>query len=356
MGIIGVMTSLLVAALLIACRPAAAQSSITVKGLDVYRSSSLTAAGVLSGAQPELAAFLHARSEASKRALEEKIRGLGPVSSVRVYYGEYADGAQKTAYVTIDVVDAADVAQRDAFARAPAGRLADPGGVLEYWRRYSDLGDSLFRAGKLSIAERPECPGLYCSWGSSTPELAALEKALHSGAAAHKDELRAVASGDADPRRRAAALFALSYNPDGKTVVDSCLNALRDPSEDVRGAGLQILSDIALYHKSFFIDAGRVIPVLDDPSTAVRAKALAVVSGLSGNRSYRTYLASRATPALLGLLRLLQPANHDLAYTALATVSQQSFGERDYDSWSRWVATHATEPAPVPGISARPLP
>ncbi len=360
------MTSLLAAALLLACRLAAAQPTVSVKGLDVYRSQAVTAEGISSAAREELMLFLRLRSEnrrgseesiqRAKAALEAKIRGLGALSSARVYYGEYSDGKQKTAYITVDAVDAADVGSRLAFSRAPAGRASDPGGALDLWRRYSDLGESLFRQGQLSLADRPECPGLYCSYGSSTPDLAALEKKLLAAAATHKDELRAAAANDADPRRRAAAVFALSYNPDGKAVVDSCLAALRDPSEDVRSAALQVLADVALYHKSFFIDAGRVIPVLDDPSTAVRAKALAVISGLSGSGSYRTFLASRAAPALLGLLRLLQPANHDLAYTALATLSQQSYGERDYAAWERWVETHASSAAATAGVTAQPLP
>lgn len=350
----------------LAARPAAAESSVTVKGLDVYRSQTLDAKGVYSAAQPELSQFLRLRRsnrrgdeaaiQRAKEALEAKIRGLGAVSSVKVFYSEYADGAQKTAYVTVDAVDAADVAARTAFDRAPAGHEGDPGGALDAWRRYAELGESLFRQGQLSLADRPECPGLYCSYGSSTPELSALQKRLVAAAVSHRDELRAAASSDADPRRRAAALFALAYSPDGKLVVEASLNALRDPAEEVRGAGLQVLADVALYHKSFFIDSSRVIPVLDDPSASVRSKALAVIQALSGNNSYRTYLASRASPALLALLKLLQPANHDLAYTALASLSGQSYGERDYGAWAGWVETHASTPQEVPGVTTFPLP
>ena len=333
-----------------------------VKGFDVYRSGALNAASARDAGGAILDSFVRARIshrkgnqkvEARLKAeAEAKLKKAAGLPFVSITVADYQTSAERTWFVTVDAVDAADAKARLPFRAAPTGTTADPDGLLASWQRYSDLGDGLSQKGLLDASEHPSCPGFFCLWGPRTPELKTLEQTLVAGAASQKAALTKVLKEDADAKKRAAALFVLSYLPDGKAVVDLCDDALLDPSEDVRSAALQVLSEIALYHKPVFLDVNKLIPALDYPTVSDRAKALSVLVGLADNPSYKPQVLARATPYLLGLLRLRQPANHDLAFTLLSMLSGQTYDQRDYDSWRKWVETQAKGAAEVPGVSA----
>jgi hypothetical protein len=255
-----------------------------------------------------------------------------------------------SAYVVIDVVDSKDAAERMPFRAAPADKIPDPDGVLSLWRDYSETGRGLMREGKIPT-DRPKCPSYFCLWGPVTPELDVFEKKLFTAVLTHQAFVRDAANRDADPSNRAAALYVLAYSTSGRVVADQMVSALWDPSPEVRGAALQVLADVALYHPEITIEAPKVIAALDFPTTLERARALAVIVGLSHNPTYLPYVLTRATPHLLALLKLQEPSNHDLAFTLLTTLSKESYGRRDYKSWEAWVATQSstsTAPSPLP--------
>ena len=123
--------------------------------------------------------------------------------------------------------------------------------------------------------------------------------------------------------------------------------ALEDPSEVVRGSALQVLSDITLHHSSVPVDVDRIISALDYPATSDRSKALGVLVGLKVNSpDDRAYLAARASPHMLDLLRMSQPCVHDMAFTLLRILSQETFGQRDYAAWGRWISAQKSPPPP----------
>lgn len=339
----------------------AAESTATLKGLDIYRSEQIDLAKLEAKAGGIIRGYARMRADGrpaikksadnAKARAENELRSAGSFAYLDLYYSPYISSAERSAYITLDVVDEKDRKTRMPFRAAPTGALVDPEGLIAAWSEYSALGDRLVREGRLDLSERPACPGFYCSWGSATPELAALEKKFPKGAFDDKKLLMGVLSKDADPKKRAGALFVLSYSPDGKEVADAALSALEDPAVEVRFAGLQILSDLALYHKGVFIDPARLLPALDYPSTPERSRALGVLVGLAENPVYRPYLIDHAGPRLLELLRLQQPSNADLAFTVLSLLSKETYGRRDYDAWSKWLfQQRSTTPvaAPVP--------
>jgi hypothetical protein len=350
-----------IAALLLWPSLAFAQSTTTVKGLDVYRSRRLDAAKVRETAGPLLDSYLRTVVENRrgtekaaarlKAQVEDTLRRASGAAFLSLFVGRYVTSAERTAYLTVDVVDPEDAAARMPFRAAPRGQAPDPDGLLAAWQQYDAAGDALVRAGQIDGSVHPSCPGFYCLWGSGSPELAALEKKMSAGAPARKDMLLKVLKEDADARKRAQALFVLSYLPDGKQVADLCLDSLADPAEEVRAAALQILSDVALYHKSVLVDLSKILPALDFPTVSDRAKALSVMIGLSDNPAYKTLVMTRGTPYLLGLLRLRQPANHDLAFTLLSTLSSQTIGQRDYAGWNAWIKSQNSAAREVPGVS-----
>lgn len=352
---------LLAAGLALLPAPAWAQSTATFKGVDLYRSNSVTAEQVEQKVSPLLQSYLRLRNdgrpgvlknaEKAKADIEAALKGLGEFAYAAMYYGEYITSGEHTAHVTFDVVEAKDAKARMPFKPAPAGSVKDPEGLLAAWQQFSELGEALLKKGELPTGHE-SCKAYYCLWGASTPELKALERRFVEGAPRAKKELLEVLAKEADPRNRAAAVSLLSYLPEGKEVVDFMQAALEDPAEEVRGVALQALSDIALYHKSMFLEVQKIIPALDFPTVSDRSKALGVLVALSDNPSYRPYVLSRATPQLAALLRMRQPIIHDLAFALLTMLSKESYDRRDYKAWDDWVAAHASA-ATVPSPPGR---
>jgi hypothetical protein len=346
---------------------ASAASSATVKGTDIYRSPSLTLDKINSEIQGRLYSYLALRTqrkrgvekpaERIKAEIEDMLTKKFGLAYVEVNYNEYATSAARTAYVTYDVVEKADAAARMPFRGAPKSKTLDPEGLLAAWQQFTAAGDALVREGKLDSSNRPNCPGHYCTYPATTPELAQLEKRIAAGVLGNRKLLDEARLNDADASKRAAAVYVLSYLPDGKEAAAAATEALTDPSAEVRSAGLQVLSDIALYDKAVLIDLGKLIAVLDYPAVSDRTKALSVVVGLVDNPAYRPLILQRALPSLLALLRLKQPSNHDLAFTVLSTLSQENYGRRDYAAWTKWAEKQSSGPvAELPGVSVDDAP
>lgn len=328
--------------------PALAQSTATLRGLDVYRSSVLTPAKAREMFGRKISEIVSLRNqrrpaatekaELLRRSIEKEAAGIPGVAYAGLTISEHFTSVDHAMYVTFDIVDEAD-RDRLAFSPVPKRNAMDPEGLLAAWKSYYEIGSSMARRGQMPV-DRPDCPGFYCLWGGVTPELDVLQKKFISGAASKERELRTVLVHEADPDRRSAALFVLSYGTRGEKVVESCLTALKDPSPVVRGAGLQILADIINHRKDLRVDADKVVPLLDDPSGSVRGKTLGLLVPMVDDEAQGKKILS-AAPRLLGILKLSEPRSHDLAYTVLGQLSKKAFDRRDFASWEKWVAENA---------------
>jgi hypothetical protein len=333
----------LAALLLAALAPAGrAQSAATLRGVDVYRSAVLSAPQAKRRYGAELQAYVRLRNaqepaadrkaEALRRRIAARVAALKGVAWADLTVTEHVTPQDDSLYAVFDVVDRADAA-RLAFAPAPRARLADPGGLLAAWRRYSALGESLARAGTIGFA-RPDCPGFYCLWGG-TPALDAAQREFVAGAAARGAALRRVSREDADGAARADALFVLSYGTDGRALVALCRGALKDPDARVRGAALQILADVANNHARIPIALEDVLPRLDDPDVSVRVKTMGLLVPLAGRPGYRAVMMT-AAPRLAALAGVEQPETSDLAYTLLGMLSGKDYPRDDLAAWRKW--------------------
>ncbi|OGR87855.1 MAG: hypothetical protein A3J74_06255 [Elusimicrobia bacterium RIFCSPHIGHO2_02_FULL_57_9] len=348
---------LLAVLFLAACRPASAAGDVKFQGMDIYRSEAVTVEQIERHAGGMIKNYMRLRAQDRKESvkvaerlrpqIETRARQLGKFAFLKFHYGEYVTSAERTAYVTFDIVDAKDAKERMPFRPIPARHLKDPNGLLAAWRQYSDLGVALMKQGLIST-DRPTCPAFYCPRGTATPELAAFERRFAEAVPIDKALLLEVLKNEADPHKRAAALYLLSYLKDGKEVLRIMMMGLDDPGEDVRAAAMQILADISLNYKSLFMEVNRIIALLDYPTVSDRSKSLALLVSIADNPVYRPYIMSRATPYLVRLLKMNQPSHHDLAYTLLAMLSQETYDRRDYSSWEKWVSKQiiATTPAP----------
>ena len=347
MAIMAAMTTLLLSLLLCAA-PARAQSTATLRGLDVYRSVALTPAQAraLYGERLNQHVFLrnqhraasNEKAEALRKQIEAEVAKLPGVAYAALTVSEYFTSVDHAMYATFDIVDENDRG-RLAFYPPPKKTIPDPDGLIAAWKSYYDIGSALSKRGEMPV-DRPDCPGFYCLWGAATPELGKLQDKFIGGALTKEKELRAVLAYDADGDKRAAALFVLSYGSRGEKVVESCLTALKDPVSAVRGAALQILADIINHRKDLRVDADSIVPMLDDPSVSVRGKTLGLLVPLIDDSSQRKKILA-AVPRLIDILKLSEPGSHDLAFTVLGQLSQKSFDRRDYASWEEWAKTSA---------------
>lgn len=334
--------------LVVAALPARAQSTATLRGVDVYRSTILSEDALRAKFGSKLREFVTLRNvrrpaadekaEEIRRAIELEVAKTPGVKSVTLTMSEYYTSVDHAIYATFEVVDAGD-AGRLAFLPRPTRTLADPDGLLAAWKSYHETGTALSRQGRMSL-ERPACPGFYCSWGASTPELDALQKKIAAGADPREKDLRAVLAGDASDERRAAAVLVLSYGSRPEKVIEAAQLALKDSSHLVRGAGLQILADIANHRKDLRIDLDKILPLLDDPVSAVRGKAMGLLVPMTDDKAAFKRMMFSA-PRLVALLKLRQPDNHDLAFTLLGMLSRQSYDGRDYAKWEAWASRAA---------------
>lgn len=343
------MASFLPSALLLACAaaPARAASSATLMGVDVYGTDRFTAADVEARFGAKLRAWVDRRNSADRSkvavgfAEELRARIEGEVLKAwdlgwaRLSWLDYFTSESRAAFITVDVVERADMKTRLPYRAPPAKELVDESGLLALWQRYYDAGWALVRAGQLKT-DRPACPAFYCQWGSQTPELKAMEEKIVAGIPAQRDFLLKAASEDRDPAHRASAIYLLSYLRNGAEISHLLLPALTDHDVEVRAAAMRVFSDLAIYHPEVYLPIERIAAMLDYPMVEDRNKALAVVMGLADRPEYRDYVLRHATDYLLKLLALKQPANHDLAYAVLGILSRQSYPASDLAAWRDW--------------------
>lgn len=329
------------------CPPIRAQSTATLRAIDVYRSVALPADDARKRFGERLREIVNLRNsrrpgdagkaEARRRKIESEAAQTPGVAFAELTLSEYYTSVDHAMYAVFDVVDDADVA-RLAFSPAPKGSLPDPDGLLAAWKAFVEMGETLSRRGQMSL-DRPPCPGFYCLWGG-TPEMDAAHKIFAQGAAKRGADLRRVLDADADGEKRAAALFVLSYSASGDLVAALGRKALSDPDARVRGAGLQIMADIANNHRDVPLDLVPVLPRLDDPSSGVRGKAMGLLVPLAEKPLCRKAMLASA-PRLAALLRVEQPESRDLSFTLLGLLSRKNWDRSDFIAWDAWASKAA---------------
>ena len=244
-----------------------------------------------------------------------------------------------TAYITFDVVVRADSARRLAYAPKPTGQVPDPGGLLALWQAYEErfLG-TMMQGASPAHATRENCPALHCLGGfGHDTALARYESAFVERTPDHTQVLLRVLREDADEVDRGAAAYLLAHAGMPDTVVAALVDAMRDPGALVRNNATRVLMMAVQFDADLGVPLGPVIRNIDAPTTTSRNKALYLLLGLARRPEHHQRIAREAGPALLRLLRLIQPNNHDPAWQVLKEISGESFGDRDYAAWERWL-------------------
>ena len=142
---------------------------------------------------------------------------------------------------------------------------------------------------------------------------------------------------DHEPKNRSFALYLLAYLESGPKVMEHVNYGLLDPADEVRDAGMDILTDIAIFQKDIALPIELVIKMLDFPSPNDRSRALSLMLTLASRKDYRDHLLFQASDQFLKLLRSKHPTNHEMAHIVLRLLAGEDFPERDYNAWDQWV-------------------
>ncbi|MDD5630321.1 MAG: hypothetical protein PHU21_14750, partial [Elusimicrobia bacterium] len=145
-------------------------STATLRGIDVYRSETVTSAAAARRLGPKVSLYVQRSNEGGaalrfaeglKAELEAEMKRLGDFAYVGMHVGRTVSASAYEVTVTFDVVDAKDAAARMPFPSRPQGHLPDPRGLLAEWRAYWTLCSAL-RQQDEPVVERPACPAFYC--------------------------------------------------------------------------------------------------------------------------------------------------------------------------------------------------
>lgn len=324
-----------------ACQSASADSP-QFKGLDRYGSSQIALEQIKERFGDKIIRFAesYARQDmqAAERLYKEIVTGIRQMGqfahvelSTIIYYA-----SPQSLYLTIDLVDEKDRAERMNFLAEPTKEFAEPDGLFKLWQEYEQAGFALLAKGELK-STMPECPVLHCLFGFDHPSLKKYLEAFNSGAAKHRQTFVEMLREDKDPEHRAYSAFLLAHLADADEVVRALLPSIPDRHSGVRNNAMRVLAFIAERRRDVYIPLDPILKAINYPSTTDRNKSLYILSGVADNPKNRKPITQKAGPLLLKLLRLNQPNNHDPAYSVLKKISGKEFGERDYKAWEEWL-------------------
>jgi hypothetical protein len=314
-----------------------------LKSIDVYRTAQLDAEAVERRYEPAIRALVAAMAASDAQTFEPlyqeivaSLRASGDFALVDLGITTAFERNENAVYVSIEVVDSSDAEARLSFDAEPAGSVADPGGVLDAWDQYQGAVFELIQTRR--IEPRVEhCPAHHCVAGFSHDALAPFLERFDRGAREYHDALVRVLREDADASKRARAAFVLAHVEDARDLVRDLTPSLDDPSSGVRNNVMRVLMMVAQQNGTIDIPFAPLARRIDDPDSGCRNKAAYLIAALAHRPEYRDDIVAIA-PAVMRLLRLEKPNNHDPAYEILKTISGEDFGERDYARWEEWIA------------------
>jgi hypothetical protein len=319
---------------------------VPIKGVDLFDTSQITVEQIQQRFGNDIKEMVKANLAGDDEAfsnLYDKIlsgiQAMGDFAYIGISPVTYFDKG-KYVYVTIDIVDQKDNRRLSGFLPAPDKEFSDPDGLLAAWEKYEKTASDLLNKGELK-ASRPRCPALHCVWGFDHPGLRKYEGIFRTKVPKNKERLKAILHGDKLEMHRAYAAFLLAHISDPAELVQTLLPSIRDSSPTVRNNVMRVLSDLAQERKDVAIPIDPLIEALDFPETTDRNKSLVTLEGLAARPENKEKLIRQAGPKLIKILRLLQPNNHDSAYTILKKISEKDFGDRNYKAWQEWLDSQA---------------
>jgi hypothetical protein len=319
------------------------------KAIQIYGSQRLSEADFEKKFGPQIKAWLDARSRGTKkdraraRSLRKRlvaaVKQRGEFGWVRLTEAQL-ESKRNVKYLLLmfDVIEKKDMATRYPFRSAPTKTVEDKSGLINDWMRFYSLGWQRVRSGEVP-AERGDCPAFFCPEGiqEGHSEIDALKDKFDNKMPSNEAGIAKVLEQDKDPKRRAAALYLLSYLDDGSKVAEYAARGLFDDSSTVREAATAVFSDLTVYHKDVPVPVQKVTRLIDSPYPEDRGRALALVLSLADNPDYESFIISTVADEIVKLLRVKNSANKEMAHTVLTILSGEVYPVDDYDAWENWL-------------------
>jgi hypothetical protein len=337
--------------------PTPAQVPTVLGGVDVYRSTRVTAEWLESTHDTLLQQLVDALRSGQYEAVGPRIAELlqslmatGDIVYRDLGFTTSFEADTNRVWIMLDVVERADSAARLGGLRsAPRGAVEAAHEAVAEWQAYEHRAIALVQARELSPVVA-ECPVHHCLLGFEHPELAHYRASFDTHAATIAAYLTRAVREDSAAAVRASALFVLAHARNAQLVASTAAEALDDPASAVRNNALRVLAQLTGAIpgggvSDLELPVERVLHALDDPSSAVRNKAALIAALLAVQPAHQDAVL-RHGEALLRLLRLRQANNHEPAHMALQALSGHDFGARDYDAWERWLAAARRTPLP----------
>lgn len=278
------------------------------------------------------------QAEEKREQIERKFKetyDLGWVRLEVVQLSRDAEGATK-ALLMFDVIEKAQMESRYPFRPAPTKDVNDNSGLIAEWAVYADVAraSALSGAGEL---KRTACPAYYCPEGTGNAEMNALEAKFRDTVPGYKQLLLQILREDADPAKRARALYLITYLPDAADVTALVSSGIGDPDPGVREAAVTILNDIAIHRRDVQFPVREMARLLDFPGAQDRQHGLALMLSLSGIKDYESLVYGPPADQVLRLLRTKHPGVRQMAHTLLSVLSGETRGPDDYEGWDKWL-------------------
>lgn len=245
-----------------------------------------------------------------------------------------------TAYTTIEVIDKQDP-ERLRFVRPDRPPLsAKPSkthDVIDDMIRYTDIGMQLAFRNKALLQGKP-CPVYHCVWGFNARALKPFLQRFNTGVIHEKKLIEWTLKHDQSPKRRAAAALLVGHYTDAKSIYTVLVPRIADKDDGVRNNAMRVLGATLATSPVKTFDIAPLLSLLDSPYETDRNKALFMLfQVVQSDKIAKRYLIHHGENALLSLLALKQPNNHELAYLILKQVSGQDFGEYNLTEWRHWL-------------------
>lgn len=332
---------------IIAHSPNLAQAQSSLKGFDMYGSKQVTLAQVKEALGEDLEAYALAADQKDGKAvdslrtvLEDKVRALGDFAFIRFSRIQYFHEGRPS-YITLDLVDAADAAERMTFSPEPTGSVPLPDSVLALWPAFMEEGMRLMNEEEIDGIVR-DCPVFHCVFEFEHPTLQAFKVRLDAVAAVFEEDLIRAVQEDRDAEKRATAAFLLGHTKDGDRLVRVLVPAISDADAGVRNNAMRVLSDVAGRHHDIEVPLEPVLKALHYPRTTDRNKAVAILKGLAQRPAYHEQIIEETSAFLLDMLQLKQPNNRNMAhftfmYLAGGGTLDMAHKDYTYEDWKAWL-------------------